>query len=71
MPAGSPDEEPPAEDAPEGEDGDEEDEIAEAREEFESIDKDGDGFLQYHEFMTMLQSTTTSVLTQVMSKNEC
>ena len=27
------------------------------------FDKDGDGILQYHEFMTMLQSTKTSVLT--------
>ncbi len=35
------------------------------------FDKDKDGFLQYHEFMTMLQSTKNSVLTQVMSKNEC
>ena len=35
------------------------------------FDKDKDGFLQYHEFMTMLQATKTSVLTQVMSKHEC
>jgi len=35
------------------------------------FDKDKDGFLQYHEFMTMLQHTKNSVLSQVLSKNEC
>lgn len=35
------------------------------------FDKDGDGYLQYHEFMSMLQSTKNSVLTKVMAKTEC
>mmetsp|Transcript_12017 Transcript_12017/g.24161 ORF Transcript_12017/g.24161 Transcript_12017/m.24161 type:complete len:343 (+) Transcript_12017:112-1140(+) len=34
------------------------------------FDKDKDGYLQYHEFMTMLQHTKNSVLSQVLTKHE-
>ena len=34
------------------------------------FDKDKDGYLQYHEFMNMLQSTKNSVLTKAFAKNE-
>ena len=37
----------------EDENGEDEDEVAEAREEFESIDKNGDGFLERDEIMAM------------------
>lgn len=34
------------------------------------FDKDKDGYLQYHEFMNMLQSTKNSVLSKALAKTE-
>ena len=32
--------------------------------------KDGDGYLQYHEFMNMLQSTKSSLLSKAFAQHE-